>query len=93
MSLIEGLVREIWTSAGFPPPDAIPHMTFAEAMERFGTDKPDVRYGLELQSVNDPSGACLGKAIVAPSLAPHLSQTEFYAALSILGIASEVMCP
>jgi len=49
ISLIEPLyariVREV---AGVEVPTPFPRLTFAEMMERFGSDKPDLRYGMEL---------------------------------------------
>ena len=33
---------------GVPPPLPLPRMTWSEAMDRFGTDKPDLRFGMEL---------------------------------------------
>lgn len=54
MDVIERLVKQIWQSAGKPLPDKpFTRMAFAEAMHRFGVDKPDTRYGLELQDVSD----------------------------------------
>ncbi|KAJ0401134.1 hypothetical protein ATCC90586_000234 [Pythium insidiosum] len=54
MALVERMVRAIWQAAGRPLADAaFPRMSYAEAMHRFGVDKPDTRYGLELHDVAD----------------------------------------
>jgi aspartyl-tRNA synthetase len=54
MGLVERMVKKIWTAAGKPLGDtAFPRMAFTEAMHRFGVDKPDTRFGLELQDVHD----------------------------------------
>jgi aspartyl-tRNA synthetase len=45
----EGLLRALWAEAGIDVPTPFRRMTYAEAMERFGTDRPDLRYGLEIR--------------------------------------------
>jgi aspartyl-tRNA synthetase len=45
--LAEAVLRAVWRLIGYEIP-AIPRLTYAEAMRRFGSDKPDLRYGLEL---------------------------------------------
>jgi aspartyl-tRNA synthetase len=53
LALMEGLVAEIFQSArGVELSPPFPRLSYAEAMERFGSDKPDLRYGLELVDVS-----------------------------------------
>jgi aspartyl-tRNA synthetase len=46
----------------------IPRMTWQEGMERFGSDKPDVRFGMELVELTDVFKATEFKAFQAPSI-------------------------
>jgi len=47
-SLIEGLFKRIFPIVGIEPPEVFPRLAYADAMERFGSDRPDTRFGLEL---------------------------------------------
>ena len=49
----EAVVRAIWAGVLGHEVGEIPHMTYAEAMRRFGTDKPDLRFGLELTDLTE----------------------------------------
>jgi aspartyl-tRNA synthetase len=52
--LIEGLLHRIFKEArGIDIPLPFPRMSHAEAMNRFGSDKPDTRFGLELVGLTD----------------------------------------
>ncbi len=47
--LIEGLINRVWkTALNIDVPVPFKRLTFAEAMNRYGIDKPDTRYGMEL---------------------------------------------
>jgi aspartyl-tRNA synthetase len=48
IALSEEVLAALWKLAGHELSTPIPRMTYAEAMRRFGTDKPDLRMGLEL---------------------------------------------
>ena len=48
LALAEGLIGEIWREAGVAIPEKFPRMSYADAMERYGCDRPDLRYGLEI---------------------------------------------
>ncbi|HTV72990.1 MAG TPA: aspartate--tRNA ligase [Candidatus Acidoferrales bacterium] len=54
MTMMEGAVRSVWQQAlNATIPDPLPRMRHAEALRRFGSDKPDLRFGLELIDVHD----------------------------------------
>ncbi|PFG19621.1 aspartate--tRNA ligase [Serinibacter salmoneus] len=48
IALTESLLREIWALIDVDLSTPIPRMTYADAMARYGSDKPDLRFGLEL---------------------------------------------
>ena len=48
LALTESLVGALWREGGHEIPAKFPRMTYQEAMERFGSDRPDLRYGLEI---------------------------------------------
>ena len=56
--LIEGLFRRIFPLAGISFPENVPRLDYFEAMERFGSDRPDTRFGLELVELGPPSEGC-----------------------------------
>jgi aspartyl-tRNA synthetase len=50
----EEVVSALWQElAGFTIPRPIPRITWHDAMERYGSDKPDLRYGLELTDLSE----------------------------------------
>lgn len=66
MAVGEAVIRALWQdilNVDIPP---IPHMTYAEAMERFGTDKPDNRFGVELVELTDVFAATEFRVFQAP---------------------------
>jgi aspartyl-tRNA synthetase len=48
LGLAEGLISALWREAGHEIPARFERMTYATAMERYGCDRPDLRYGLEI---------------------------------------------
>ena len=53
MAITERMIRELFKTVLDVDLPAFPHMSYAEAMERYGSDKPDLRIPLELVSVDD----------------------------------------
>lgn len=54
MNIAEGLVRKVFSETiGYDVPEKIIRMPYVEAMERFGSDKPDLRFGMELKNLSD----------------------------------------
>ena len=48
----EGLIARLFKEAGYDLPSPFPRMTYQEAMRRFGNDKPDLRFGMELVDIS-----------------------------------------
>ena len=53
MDLMEGVFREVLSAAGVEHEFPLQRMPWKEAMERFGCDRPDVRFGMELVDLTD----------------------------------------
>jgi len=54
IELAEALLARIWREvAGYEVPLPVPRMTYADAMTRYGSDKPDLRFGNELADLTD----------------------------------------
>ena len=48
IAVSEEILAALWALVGYQLPRPIPRISYAEAMRRFGSDKPDMRFGLEL---------------------------------------------
>ncbi len=51
LNLAEGLIKYIYGQIGINLPEKFDRISFEEAMEKYGSDKPDRRYGMELQDL------------------------------------------
>ncbi|HEX9164068.1 MAG TPA: aspartate--tRNA ligase [Thermoanaerobaculia bacterium] len=56
-ALIEGMFAEVFPLANIPVSTPFPRMPWQEAMDRFGIDRPDMRYGMELVDITGPAKA------------------------------------
>jgi aspartyl-tRNA synthetase len=82
MRMMEALVRHVFREvSGSELPDPFPRMTYAEALRRYASDKPDLRNPLELVDVADLVAACEFKVFSGPARDPQ----GRVAALRVLG--------
>ncbi|MFN2398313.1 MAG: aspartate--tRNA ligase [Gemmatimonadaceae bacterium] len=49
----EKLLQTLWRTGGVEISTPFPRMTYSDAMERYGSDRPDLRYGLEIQDASE----------------------------------------
>ncbi|HUS46801.1 MAG TPA: aspartate--tRNA ligase [Phycisphaerae bacterium] len=56
MALTNRVMQAVCKAAGRNFPDRVPVMNYAEAMSRFGSDRPDMRFGMELVDISDLAG-------------------------------------
>ncbi|MYZ61064.1 aspartate--tRNA ligase [Elizabethkingia anophelis] len=54
MNIFEGLTQNLLKDIAGQEFGKFPRMTFAEAMKKYGNDKPDIRFGMEFHELNDP---------------------------------------
>ena len=53
IAVAEDVLREVWALIGYDLATPIARMTYRDAMERYGSDKPDLRFGCELVDLTD----------------------------------------
>ncbi|HJE76904.1 MAG TPA: aspartate--tRNA ligase [Brevibacterium epidermidis] len=53
IALAEEILTALWKLIGYDITTPIPHITYHEAMEKYGSDKPDLRFGLELHNLTE----------------------------------------
>jgi len=86
IALAEAVLTALWRLVGHETTAPIPRMTYAEAMRRYGSDKPDLRFGLELADctgyfadtpfrVFNPANAAYVGAVVMPGGAAQPRRT------------------
>jgi aspartyl-tRNA synthetase len=72
MALMEALVRHCFAEVlGTALPEPFPRMSYAEALRRYGSDKPDLRIPLELVDVADLVRECDFKVFAGPARDPN----------------------
>jgi aspartyl-tRNA synthetase len=70
--LMEGLMHQLFRQVmGVELPSPMPRMSYAEAMRRYGSDKPDLRVPLELVDVADLVKGCDFKVFAGPAADPR----------------------
>lgn len=58
MAINEGLMRRLYKEILDIDLEPMPHITYDEAMNRYGSDKPDTRFGMEIQDVSNLVADC-----------------------------------
>ena len=72
MGLMEAMMREVFAKVlEIPLHDPFPRMTYTEAMQRYGSDKPDLRIPLELVDVDDVMQSVEFKVFSGPANDPR----------------------
>src|SRR3954463_8458975 len=86
ISVMEGLLRRIWKDVlNVEVPNPIRHMSYDEAMNKYGSDRPDLRFDLPLHDITDVAhttdfgvfkNAKLVKCIVVPGGGSKLTRAQ-----------------
>ncbi|MCL1806645.1 MAG: aspartate--tRNA ligase [Oscillospiraceae bacterium] len=77
-TLAEGMIAGLFGAFGIEIPLPLPRLTWHEAMERYGSDKPDTRFGFELRDLTEATRGCgFGVFANAPSVRCIVVDHEF----------------
>ncbi len=77
MRTMEGFARRVWAEIlGFEVPP-VPVMAYRDALERFGIDRPDTRYGLEIRDISQVAGRSEFK-VFRDALEKHPDAPAYY---------------
>ena len=58
LNLMEDVLKEVFEQVGVEHPFPLQRMQYSEAMERYGCDRPDVRFGMELENLTETVKDC-----------------------------------
>lgn len=58
MGVTEGLIKDAFASAGINLNPPFRRLSYAEAMGKYGSDKPDLRFGLEIKDLTEVAASC-----------------------------------
>lgn len=83
--VMENFLIRVWSDLGMTLPSPFPRLTYHEAMARYGSDKPDLRYGLELTTLTE---LLRGKTEFKPFNEVHEKRQGTIAAIVAPGAAS-----
>jgi len=76
IKVAEKLISDIFTACGFDIPATFKRMPYSEAMEKYGSDKPDMRYGLEMVDVIDIFERCDNEIFSSIAAAPKKNRIK-----------------
>lgn len=90
LQMFEGLTKHVFQEVkGITFSDAFPRMTWADAMKRYGNDKPDIRFGMELVELKAPKGAIIESDEVVDLVSgvdfKVMDDAEFVVAIAVPG--------